>query len=43
MSEKDTPRNLVDKVIAEFGVIDILVNNAGMIRRTPAVDYSEED
>lgn len=43
MSDKETPRNLVEKVTAEFGRIDILVNNAGMIRRTPAVDFSEED
>ena len=27
----------------EFGRIDILINNAGTIRRTPAVDFSEED
>ena len=27
----------------KFGRIDILINNAGMIRRTPAVDFSEED
>ena len=26
-----------------FGRIDILVNNAGLIRRAPAVDYSDED
>lgn len=43
MSEKDVPRELVEKVVAEFGRIDILINNAGMIRRTPAVDFSEED
>ena len=43
MSDKETPRNLIEKVVAEFGTIDILVNNAGMIRRTPAVDFSEED
>lgn len=43
MSDKEVPRRLVDEVINEFGRIDILINNAGMIRRTPAVDYSEED
>jgi 2-dehydro-3-deoxy-D-gluconate 5-dehydrogenase len=43
MSDKETPRRVVDEVIAKFGTIDILVNNAGMIRRTPAVDFSEED
>jgi 2-deoxy-D-gluconate 3-dehydrogenase len=43
MFEKETPRHLIEKVVAEFGAIDILVNNAGMIRRTPALDFSEED
>jgi 2-dehydro-3-deoxy-D-gluconate 5-dehydrogenase len=43
MSEKDVPRRLIEEVVGQFGRIDILINNAGMIRRTPAVDYSEED
>jgi 2-deoxy-D-gluconate 3-dehydrogenase len=43
MSEKDVPQSLVEKVVGEFGRIDILINNAGMIRRSPAVDFSEED
>jgi 2-deoxy-D-gluconate 3-dehydrogenase len=43
MSEKDVPRNLIEKVTGEFGRIDILINNAGMIRRSPAADFSEED
>src|SRR5258708_28495001 len=43
MSDKETPKRVVADVIAAFGRIDILINNAGMIRRTPAVDYSEED
>ncbi len=34
---------LVDGVVDEFGRIDILVNNAGIIRRTPAMDFSETD
>jgi 2-dehydro-3-deoxy-D-gluconate 5-dehydrogenase len=34
---------LVEKAIATFGKIDILVNNAGIIRRTPAIDFSEKD
>ncbi len=34
---------LVDEVVAHFGRIDILVNNAGTIRRSPAVDHSDED
>jgi 2-deoxy-D-gluconate 3-dehydrogenase len=43
MSDKNVPKRIVDEVVAEFGRIDILINNAGMIRRTPAVDFSEED
>ncbi len=43
MSNKEVPKMLVEKVIEEFGKIDILINNAGMIRRAPAVDFSEED
>lgn len=34
---------LVEATISNLGGIDILVNNAGMIRRAPAVDFSEED
>jgi 2-deoxy-D-gluconate 3-dehydrogenase len=43
MADKDAPKNVIEAVVAEFGRIDILINNAGMIRRTPAVDFSEED
>lgn len=41
--DKAIGRMLVDDTVKEFGSIDILVNNAGIIRRAPAVDYSEED
>jgi len=34
---------VVTKAITEFGKIDILVNNAGIIRRAPAIDFSEKD
>ncbi len=34
---------LVGKVVSELGRLDILVNNAGIIRRAPAVDFSEKD
>src|SRR5947209_6299000 len=43
LSKKETPRELVDATIKEFGRLDILVNNAGTIRRAPAIDYSEDD
>jgi 2-deoxy-D-gluconate 3-dehydrogenase len=36
-------QSIVDETIRTFGKIDILVNNAGIIRRTPAIDYSEKD
>ena len=36
-------RELVDEIIAKHGRIDVLVNNAGIIRRAPAVDFSEQD
>jgi 2-deoxy-D-gluconate 3-dehydrogenase len=34
---------LVDATLEAFGRIDILINNAGMIRRAPAVEFSDED
>lgn len=43
MADHRVPGQLVDSVLSEFGKIDILVNNAGMIRRSPAVDYLEDD
>jgi len=43
MADREAPAAIVDSAIAELGHLDILINNAGMIRRSPAVDYSEED
>ncbi len=43
MADKEAPKRIIEQVMEEFGQIDILINNAGMIRRTPAVDFSEED
>ncbi len=34
---------LVEDTVKHFGHIDILVNNAGTIRRSPAIEHSEED
>jgi 2-deoxy-D-gluconate 3-dehydrogenase len=34
---------VVEKAVAEFGKIDILVNNAGIIRRAPALEFTEKD
>ncbi len=35
--------NMVAQVVAELGGLDILVNNAGIIRRTPVLEFSEQD
>jgi 2-dehydro-3-deoxy-D-gluconate 5-dehydrogenase len=35
--------DVIAKGIAAFGRVDILVNNAGIIRRVPAIDFSEKD
>jgi len=34
---------VVSRVVAEMGRLDILVNNAGIIRRAPALEFSEKD
>ena len=34
---------VVTRIVEDLGQIDILVNNAGTIRRTPAIDFSEQD
>jgi len=43
LADKATPQKIAGQALAEFGRVDILINNAGMIRRSPAVDFSEED
>jgi 2-dehydro-3-deoxy-D-gluconate 5-dehydrogenase len=35
--------DVVSQVVADMGRLDILVNNAGIIRRGPALDFSEAD
>jgi len=39
----DDLKQIVGRILNEFGRIDILVNNAGTIRRAPAMDFSETD
>lgn len=34
---------IIDAAVAEYGRIDILVNCAGIIRRAPAIEFSEQD
>jgi 2-deoxy-D-gluconate 3-dehydrogenase len=36
-------KRVVDEVQSSLGAIDILVNNAGIIRRAPALDFTEQD
>ncbi len=34
---------IVAEIVAAMGQLDILINNAGIIRRAPAIEFSEED
>src|SRR6476659_10167186 len=43
LAEKQAPAKIVDEASRQWGRVDIVVNNAGMIRRSPAVDFSEEE
>jgi 2-deoxy-D-gluconate 3-dehydrogenase len=43
LSQPQTPQHLIEETLDHFGRLDILVNNAGIIRRGPAVDYSDVD
>jgi 2-deoxy-D-gluconate 3-dehydrogenase len=36
-------QSVMDETIRTFGKVDILINNAGIIRRTPAIEFSEKD
>jgi 2-deoxy-D-gluconate 3-dehydrogenase len=36
-------QQIVARVVAEMGRLDVLVNNAGIIRRAPAIEFSEKD
>lgn len=43
LTKKEDRTNVIDTAIKEFGKIDVLINNAGTIRRTPLLEYKEED
>ena len=43
LSKPETPQDLIDQTVAQFGRLDVLINNAGTIRRAPAVDYTDDD
>jgi 2-deoxy-D-gluconate 3-dehydrogenase len=43
ISNSHQVKEAIPMVVERFGQIDILVNSAGIQRRSPAVDFSEED
>jgi 2-dehydro-3-deoxy-D-gluconate 5-dehydrogenase len=43
LMEHGAIEKVVSKALDTFNKIDILINNAGIIRRTPAIDFSEKD
>jgi 2-deoxy-D-gluconate 3-dehydrogenase len=43
VADADACARLVEETVQHFGAIDILVNNAGIIRRSDAIEHSEED
>jgi 2-dehydro-3-deoxy-D-gluconate 5-dehydrogenase len=43
LSQRGSASAVVEAALREFGKVDILINNAGIIRRAPAVDFSEQD
>jgi 2-deoxy-D-gluconate 3-dehydrogenase len=43
LANRDAAPALVTQALEHFGRIDILINNAGLIRRSPAVTYSDAD
>jgi NAD(P)-dependent dehydrogenase (short-subunit alcohol dehydrogenase family) len=43
LAKAESATELVGATLEAFGRIDILINNAGMIRRAPAVEFSDAD
>lgn len=43
LTKKEDRAKVVEAAMNEYGRIDILINNAGIIRRTPLLEYKEED
>ena len=43
LSQMASVDTVIQAALREFGKVDILINNAGIIRRTPAIDFSEQD
>ena len=43
VSKAEDVKRMVDKTVERFGRIDILVNNAGTTKRTPIVEFPDEE
>jgi 2-deoxy-D-gluconate 3-dehydrogenase len=43
LTKRDQTKNVIPAVVKKMGNLDILVNNAGIIRRSPAVEHTQED
>lgn len=43
LMNKESIDIIVNETKKKFGIIDILVNNAGIIRRAPAIEFTEKD
>ena len=43
LTKKEDRAKVVEAAMNEYGKIDVLINNAGTIRRTPLLEYKEED
>lgn len=43
LGKRVSVQRIMDAALKDFGSIDILVNNAGIIRRSPVLEFSEND
>lgn len=43
LRDRSKHKELVEKCVEVYGKVDVLVNNAGTIRRSPLLEYQEED